>query len=129
MEAKLRKSKITPLISNELINVIVKAILDKEGEDVVIMDLREIEEAVCRYFVITHGSSPLQIKAITQAVQDQVEDQLDETPWHTEGYEHKEWVLLDYVDVVVHVFKEDKRHFYNLEGLWHDAKVKEYQNA
>ncbi len=93
------------------------------------MDLQEINEAVCDYFIITHGTSPLQIKAITQEIIDQTEEKLSEKPWHTEGYENKEWVLIDYVDVVVHIFKEDKRHFYNLEGLWHDAKVKEYQNA
>jgi ribosome-associated protein len=76
---------------------------------------------VADYFVLCNGSSELQIKAIIDAVDERIFERCGERPWHTEGYEHLQWVLLDYVDVVVHVFNGEKRAFYGLERLWGDA--------
>ncbi len=98
----------------------VEAMLDKKALDVTVMDMHEVS-GVADIFVIATGESELQIKAIADAVVDQIREQYQERPWHTEGYDARQWVLLDYVDLVVHVFNHDKRAFYGLERLWGDA--------
>lgn len=99
----------------------VDAMMDKKARDVVVLDLRGIS-GVAEFFVLGTGSSDLQIRAIANAVQDQIRETCDERPWHTEGLEHLKWVLLDYVNVVVHLFTEDKRTHYDLERLWGEAE-------
>lgn len=108
--------------SRELAYHAVDAVLSKKAYDVAVMDMREVS-GVAEYFVIASGGSDLQIKAISDAVQEQVEERCGERPWHTEGVEHRRWVLLDYVDLVVHIFNEEKRAFYDLERLWGDAPI------
>ena len=100
----------------------VDAVLSKKGHDVTVMDMRQVS-GVADYFVLCTGDSDLQIRAIAEAVQDRIREECSEKPWHTEGNDHYKWVLLDYVDLVVHVFNEEKRAFYNLERLWGDAPV------
>ena len=100
----------------------VDAILDKKGHDITVMDMRKVS-GVADYFVLCTGDSELQIKAIAEAVKDQIRERYSERPWHTEGSDHYKWVLLDYVDLVVHVFSQEKRGFYNLERLWGDAAI------
>ena len=100
----------------------VDAALDKKARDITVMDVREVS-GVADYFVLCTGDSELQIKAIMEAVEHRIEERFEERPWHIEGREHKQWVLLDYVDVVVHIFNEEKRAFYSLERLWGDAPV------
>ena len=97
-----------------------EAMLDKKALDVTVMDMREVS-GVADVFVIATGESDLQIKAIADAVTERIRERLQERPWHVEGYEGRQWVLLDYVDLVVHVFSTDKRQFYDLERLWGDA--------
>lgn len=109
--------------SSDLKDAIIHSIQNKQGRELVSLDLRHIEEAVTDYFIICHADSTVQVKAIFQNVIKEVKGNLGESPWHKEGIQELEWVLLDYVDVVVHIFMEDKRRFYNLEELWHDAKV------
>ncbi len=109
--------------SSDLKDTIVQSILDKHGRELVSLDLRHIEEAVTDYFVICHADSTVQIKAIYKNVVKEVKKDLSENPWHQEGIQELEWVLLDYVNVVVHIFLEDKRKYYNLEELWHDAEL------
>lgn len=113
----------------KVIEVFVGAIQDKKGEEIVCLDLRKLEDAVADYFIICHGDSQPQVKAITDSVAETAQKVLDEKPWHMEGYSNLEWVLMDYVNVVVHVFLRDKRYFYNLEELWSDAKAKVYRTA
>ena len=110
--------------SKKLSEVIVKGMQEKKALDIVVMDLREVKNAVADYFVICSGSSDKQLKAIADSIDDEVFKALKENPWHAEGKHNKEWMLLDYITVVAHVFKKDKRQFYALEKLWGDAEIK-----
>lgn len=100
----------------------VDAALEKKARDLTVMDVREVS-GVADYFVLCTGDSELQIKAIMEAVEHRIEERFHERPWHIEGSDHKQWVLLDYVDVVVHIFTAEKRAFYSLERLWGDATI------
>lgn len=100
----------------------VDAALEKKARDVVVMDVRGIS-GVADLFVLCTGDSDIQIKAIAEAVREEIRSRFKEKPWHVEGLDHLQWVLLDYVDVVVHVFAEDRRAFYDLERLWGDATI------
>lgn len=100
------------------------AMLDKKAHDLLVIDMRRVS-GVADYFVLGTGDSDLQVKAIVDAVRDRIREQCGERPWHTEGYEHRQWVLLDYVDLVVHVFSDQRRSFYNLERLWGDAPTEQ----
>ena len=113
----MKKNKGT----DQLITEIVRGIQEIKGQDIEILDLREIENTVCDYFVICNGTSNTQVNAIVNSVQKLVSKSLQEKPWHVEGSNNAEWVLLDYVHVVVHVFQKQIRDFYNIEGLWGDA--------
>ena len=105
-----------------LTGAIIDGIREKKGYDIVILDLSKIENAVCSTFVICHGTSDTQVGAIADSIFDIVKKNTGQSPWHKEGYQNSDWILLDYVDVVVHVFNLDTRKFYNLEGLWADAE-------
>ena len=107
--------------TDQLITEIVRGIEEIKGQDIEILDLREIENTVCDYFVICNGKSNTQVNAIVNSVQKTVSKAIQEKPWHVEGSNNAEWVLLDYVHVVVHVFQKQIREFYNIEGLWGDA--------
>ena len=107
--------------TDQLITEIVRGIEEIKGQDIEILDLREIENTVCDYFVICNGTSNTQVNAIVNSVQKTVSKAIQEKPWHVEGSNNAEWVLLDYVHVVVHVFQKQIRDFYNIEGLWGDA--------
>jgi ribosome-associated protein len=111
-------------ISNdELIANIIKGIETVKGENITILDLREIDNTACDYFIICDGNSNTQINAIAGSIQKTVSKELHDKPWHIEGEENAEWVLMDYVNVVVHVFQKNIREFYNIENLWGDAKT------
>lgn len=112
-----------------LITEIIAGIEDVKGENTTIIDLREIENTVCDYFIICDGNSNTQVSAISGSIQKKVGKVLKDKPWHVEGENNAEWVLIDYVNVVVHVFQKQVREFYNLEGLWGDAKITNVQNA
>lgn len=109
--------------TDQLITVILKGIEDVKGQDIDILDLREIENTVCDYFVICNGTSNTQVNAIVNSVQKIVSKELKDKPWHVEGTDNAEWVLMDYVNIVVHVFQKHIREYYDIEGLWGDAKV------
>ena len=104
--------------------MIVEAIRSKKAKDVVVIDLREVSE-MTDFFVLCTGESDLQVKAIVDGVRESIKDAVGERPWRTEGYSHRQWVLMDYVDVVVHVFDTERRDYYSLERLWADAKIEE----
>ena len=109
--------------ADELIALILEGIEDVKGVDINLLDLREIENTVCDYFIICNGTSNTHVNAIVSSVQKKVSKALQDKPWHVEGSENAEWVLMDYVNVVVHVFQKHIREFYDIEGLWGDAKV------
>lgn len=112
-----------------LITEVIKGIEDVKGENITILDLREIENTVCDYFIICDGNSNTQVNAISGAVQKKVSKALKDKPWHVEGEKNAEWVLIDYVNIVVHVFQKETRDFYNIEGLWGDAKITNIQST
>jgi ribosome-associated protein len=97
--------------------------LEKKANDIAVLDLREVKNAIADYFVICSGSSDIQVDAITNSIEQEVYKESQQEPWHKEGFQNKEWVLLDYLDVVCHVFQKERREFYDLEGFWGDAKI------
>ena len=111
--------------TDDLISVIIKGIDDVKGDDIQLLDLRGIENTVCDYFIICSGNSNKQVNAITGSVQKLVSKELKDKPWHVEGQNNSEWILMDYVNVVVHVFQNHVREFYDIESLWGDAKITE----
>ncbi len=111
-----------------LVDTIVDGIQDVKGKDVVILDLTELPNSVTNYFIICTGDSNTQVEGIQNAVVRKTREELKEKPWHKEGLNNSEWILLDYVNVVVHIFYRDVRSFYNLEDLWADAKRTDIPN-
>ncbi|PIB36511.1 ribosome silencing factor [Reichenbachiella sp. 5M10] len=109
--------------SENLEQVVVQGMQEIKASDIVVMDLREISNSVAKYFVICSGNSDTHLDSIAQSVEEEVYKSLKIDPWHKEGRENKEWILLDYADVVVHIFRKDRREFYSLEKLWGDAVV------
>jgi ribosome-associated protein len=106
-----------------LLKSIVKAIFEKKGHDVLKIDLRKLESRIADYFIICHGTSKTQVDALCDSVEDVVKKKSGEKPIHIEGLENSFWVLLDYGNVVVHIFLEEYRSFYSLESLWADAII------
>src|SRR5690606_6303628 len=115
--------------SQVLSEVIVKGMQEKKAADIVVLDLRKVKNAVADFFVICSGNSDKQLDAIADSIDEEVYKALKENPWHAEGKNNKEWMLLDYIDVVVHVFRKDKREFYALERLWGDADITEIADS
>ena len=116
--------QISKDVSSEVLSEwVVEGMLDKKAMDVVVMDLRDVKHAVADYFVLCSGNSDTQIDAISNSIEEQIHKRSKQNPWKREGQQNKEWILLDYVDVVAHVFNKEKRIFYGLEELWGDAKI------
>ena len=112
--------------NSRLYKTIIKAIQDKKGENIISLDLRKIPEAVSDFFIICEATSGIQIKAIADFIQEEVKLQCDENPYKFEGYQSLQWVLIDYVNIVVHIMLPDVRKFYKLEEMWSDAVLQEY---
>ncbi|MCL5247074.1 ribosome silencing factor [Cellulophaga sp. 20_2_10] len=109
--------------ADELIALILQGIDDVKGHDINLLDLRDIDNTVCDYFIVCNGTSNTHVNAIVGSVQKTVSKAIHDKPWHVEGSDNSEWVLLDYINVVVHVFQKQIREFYDIEGLWGDAKI------
>ena len=109
--------------SESLSKIIVDGMLEKKATDVLVMDLRKINGAFADFFILCNGNSDTQVDAISESIEWNVEKHTSESVWHKEGHKNKEWILLDFVDVVANVFKKETRVFYNLEQLWGDAKL------
>ena len=118
-----------PVSTDELISVIIKGIDDVKGDDIQLIDLRQIENTVCDYFIICDGTSNTQVNAIVSSIQKKVSKNIKDKPWHIEGSDNAEWVLMDYVHVVVHVFQKNIREYYDIETLWGDAKITEIETS
>ncbi len=122
-----RKKSITRLNRNsKIFKAIIKAIQDKKGEHIVSLDLRKIDEAVADFFIICEATSGPQLRAIADAVEYEVKMSTGEYPYHHEGKDKLQWVLIDYVNVVVHIMLPENRKFYKLEEMWSDAVVEEH---
>ncbi|MCB0795092.1 MAG: ribosome silencing factor [Flavobacteriales bacterium] len=112
-----------------LVDAIVAGIQDVKGKDIVHLDLRAVPNTVCDHFVICHGDSDTQVEAIANSVEKTTRERVGEKPWHVEGRQRAEWVLLDYVNVVVHIFYRDRRSHYAIEELWGDAISQRFDNV
>lgn len=109
--------------ADHLIAQIISGIEEVKGLDIKLLDLRNLDNTVCDYFVVCSGTSNTHVAAVVNSIQKLVSKALKEKPYHTEGLENAEWVLMDYINVVVHVFQKQTREFYNIEELWGDAKT------
>ena len=116
-----RKKKQDPL--EILLGAIGTAMTDKLARNPVILDFAEMKGTLCDAFVICHGSSRPQVEAIADHIAEEVKRITGLNPYHREGFENAEWILIDYFDVVVHIFQEERRQFYNIEQLWADARI------
>ncbi|GAA4042889.1 ribosome silencing factor [Hymenobacter glaciei] len=117
------KSTLVRQDSDTLADLVVRGMQDKKASDIVVLNLKELKNAVADYFIICSANSDTQLDAVARSVEEEIEKVTGESPWQTEGRTNREWVLLDYVDVVVHVFLRDRRKFYALEELWGDADI------
>ncbi|MFM8710696.1 MAG: ribosome silencing factor [Sphingomonadales bacterium] len=115
--------------SSKIIKTIIAAIGEKKGQKIVSLDLRKINEAVADFFIICEAGNAPQIRAITDNVIDKVNQDCAERPFHQEGQQQLQWVLIDYVNVVVHIMHPDSRRFYRLEEMWSDAVLTEHGEA
>ena len=115
--------------SDILAELVVKGMQEKKAADICVIDLKSLHNAVSDYFVISSANSDTQLDAIARAVEEEVFKITQQNPWQSEGRTNKEWILLDYVDVVVHIFLKDKREFYALEELWGDAPIRHVETA
>lgn len=109
--------------NDDLLSSIIKGIEEVKGENISILDLRYIDNTPCDYFVVCEGKSNTQVNSIASSIQKIVSKELHDKPWHVEGQENAEWILMDYVNIVVHVFQKNIRDFYQIENLWGDAKT------
>lgn len=124
----MRKPKVPPPV-HPLVDAVIRGVQEVKGKDIVHLDLRNVPNTVCDHFIICHGDSDTQVEAIAGSVEKQARERAGERPWHSEGQENRGWILLDYVDVVVHVFHKSKREHYGLEHLWSDAIRNTYENV
>jgi ribosome-associated protein len=122
--AKRRKADHSEKISQ----LVVKGMQEKKAGNIVVMDLRKVRNAVADFFVICSGNSDRQLDAIADSIDQEVYKGAKESPWHTEGKNNKEWMLIDYSNVVAHIFNKDKRSFYALDKLWGDAEITEIED-
>lgn len=120
------RKKNQNLSSEELVSAIVEILKDQKGKNIVSLDLNSIGSTVTDYFVVCHATSRTQVENIGDKIIDTIRDNMHEKPFHYEGFENAEWILIDYVNVVVHVFIEAKRDYYQLEALWADAPMTSY---
>lgn len=109
--------------TKDLLDSIVEGLSDVKGEEITILDLREIENAFCQYFVVCTGNSNTQVSALADSVERVVKTEMHERPFHVEGKENKHWILMDYTNIIVHIFQKEHREYYDIENLWGDAVV------
>lgn len=114
--------------NSKIIKTIISAILAKKGENIISLDLRKIQEAVADFFIICEANNQPQIRALSEYVEEQVIENCAEKPYHHEGHQALKWVLIDYVNVVVHIMTPEARNFYKLEDMWSDANVEKHSD-
>jgi ribosome-associated protein len=121
LATRQRSSAVRLTRNSKIFKSIIKAVQEKKGENIISLDLRKIPEAVADFFILCEASSTTQVKAIADSVEDEVRKNCDELPYKHEGRQNYQWVLIDYVNVVVHVMLPENRRFYKLEEMWSDA--------
>lgn len=123
-----RKKSKKKDVAEELKNHIISGMQEKKAKEIVCIDLRNVKNAVADFFVVCHADSKTHVEAIADSVEDYVSRHAGEYPVHKEGVSNAEWILLDYVDVVVHIFRHEQREFYGIERLWADAEIQQIAN-
>ncbi len=113
---------------SRIFKTIIRAIQEKKGENIVSIDLRKIPEAVADYFIVCEAGSPPQVKAIAEHIETEVFKALKEKPYDKEGLSTLQWVIIDYINIVVHIFQPKTRHFYNLEEMWNDTLQEKHES-
>ena len=116
------------LSSEDLKTVIIEALLEKKAKDIVILDVHELT-TLTDLFIVCHGTSETQIRALAGNVVDEVKKNLGEQVWQKEGMESRKWIILDYVNIVVHIFSKEKRDYYGIEKMWNDAVITEIEES
>ena len=127
LATRKRNSVVRLTRNSKIFKNIIKAIQEKKGQHIISIDLRKIPEAVADFFIICEGTSTTQVKAIADSVEEEVRKSCDELPYKHEGRQTYQWVLIDYVNVVVHVMLPENRRFYKLEDMWSDAPQEEHE--
>ena len=127
LATRKRNSAVRLTRNSKIFKNIIKAIQEKKGENIISLDLRKIPEAVSDFFIICEGASTTQVKAIADSVEEEVRKNCDELPYKHEGRQNYQWVLIDYVNVVVHVMLPENRRFYKLEDMWSDAPSENHE--
>jgi ribosome-associated protein len=123
------KSSVTKLTrSSKLFKTVIAAIQDKKGENIVSLDLKKIDEAIADYFIVCQAGNHVQLGAIIDNIEDEVRKQCGEKPFKTEGKRGQHWILIDYINIVIHCFTPETRKFYNIEDMWSDADFKEHND-
>lgn len=125
---RTKKSSSRLTRNSKLIKTIIAAIQEKKGENIISLDLRKINEAVADFFIVCEASSQPQVRSIAENIEDRVREKCEENPYHHEGYQNLNWVLIDYVNVVVHVMLPENRKFYRLEEMWSDAAAQKHED-
>ncbi|MGC6469913.1 MAG: ribosome silencing factor [Flavobacteriales bacterium] len=115
--------------SDILASTVVEGMMNIKAKEIISLNLTDIDTAVCDYFIICHGTSDTHVSAISESIIEETLNTLKEKPWHREGLTNNDWVLLDYGNVVAHVFQKDTREYYNIEKLWGDAKIQLYKES
>ena len=128
LTTRKKKSATRLTKSSKLIKTIIAAIQEKKAENIISLDLRKINEAVADFFIICEAGNQPQIRAIADNVESRVKEKCDENPYHHEGFQNLQWVLIDYVNVVVHIMLPENRRFYKLEEMWSDAVSEEHDD-
>jgi ribosome-associated protein len=124
---KRKKSTVTRVTrSSKLFKTIIHATQEKKGEKILSLDLKKINEAVADFFIICQASNPIQLKSIADFIEDEAKEKCNEAPYKHEGRQGEQWILIDYVNIVVHVMLEEPRKFYRLEEMWSDASIVEH---
>jgi ribosome-associated protein len=123
-----KKGAVRLTKNSKIIKTIIAAIQEKKGENIISLDLRKINEAVADFFIVCEASSQPQIRSISENVEQKVKEKCEESPYHHEGFQKLQWVLIDYVNVVVHVMLTETRKFYKLEDMWSDAAAQDYKD-
>jgi len=121
--------KKTANLSTYLSEIAIHGIQEKKGHDIVRLDLRELNSSVSDYFIVCNADSSTQVKAIADSVEEEIYKSTQTNPWKKEGLDNAEWIILDYFDIVVHIFRTEKRDFYGIEDLWGDAETTTYKSA
>jgi len=115
-------------VEEPLVAQVIEGIGNVKGHEIAVLDLRKIVQSVANYFVVCTGDSPVQVNAISESIQHEIEKNSGEMPVHVEGKQNRQWIILDYTDVVVHIFLKEWRTFYKLEELWGDAEIRQYED-